>query len=127
MSAPRPFDRAAIVALGPAAAPPMRAADRTHSGKIRGVVIWTEPIKDRLRRAHAIGSIEGVIAAFPGWDLVALRCAIVRYIGASGAPVTFDAREFNERLARIPADQLLQQVHSLLLWSPLSSRREAAS
>lgn len=123
---PRDFDPAAIAALGPPPAPPLRAADRAHSGKVKGVVIWTDPIKDRLRRAHAIGAEEGVVAAFPGWDLTALRCAVVRYVGVTGDPVPFNPREFSDRLARIPAEQLLLQVRSLMLWGPLASRHEGA-
>ncbi|MDB5094061.1 MAG: hypothetical protein JWO85_2162 [Candidatus Eremiobacteraeota bacterium] len=123
----REFDPAAIAALGPAPAPPLRAADRAHSGKIAGVVIWTEPIKDRLRRAFAIGAEDAVEAAFPAWDRNALRFAIARYVGATGDPTPFNRREFCDRLARIPADQLLQQVRLLMLWGPLTRRSDRSA
>jgi hypothetical protein len=126
MGARRPFDLALIAALGPAPAPPVRTSERAHSGKVRGVTIWTEPIKDRLRRAHAIGAEEGVIAAFPDWDYHALRCAVVRYVGITGEPARFEPDEFRRRLAAIPADQLLERVHSLMLWGPLSARQSSA-
>jgi hypothetical protein len=121
------FDIAQIAALGPAPAPPLRTSARGHHGKVHGVTIWTEPIKERLRRAHAIGSREGVVAAFPGWDPVALNCAIVRYVGATGEPTPFDPQDFRRRLEAIDLDQLLDRVGSLLTWGPLRTRETSAT
>jgi hypothetical protein len=119
---PQPFVRAAIDALGAPPPPPIPTAERSHVGKIRGTLIWTEPLQNRIRRAHAIGSIEGVVAAFPGWSITALRTAVMRYVHVGsviGEPAPAPSREeIAQRFAAIPLDQIAERVYRLVRGGP---------